>query len=79
MNILDNIIENIIAEKLINDVIQEKFLSQAQRKYFWWKAKKSNKWHKMAKEFEKETPKGAKLPKRVKKRKKRILKKHNKK
>jgi hypothetical protein len=79
MNTLDNTIENIIVEKLINGIIQEKFLSQAQRRYFWWKANKSKKWRKMAKEFEKETPKGSKLPKRVKIRKKRNLKKHNKK
>lgn len=62
-------INDIIVEKIIYDLIQEKFASEIQRKYFWWKANKSKKWHKMAKEFEKETPKNAKLPYKVKKKK----------
>ena len=42
------------------------FQSQAQREMFYAKAKHSKKFARMAKEFEAATPKGARLPKRVK-------------
>lgn len=63
---LQNVQKQIVDESLNEEELDEKFASKAQRKYFWWKAsrggKEGAKWKKMAKEFEAETPKDAKLP-----------------
>lgn len=49
--------------------LEETFKSQAQRGYFYWKSsqggKSGKKWKKMAKEFEKETPKNKQLPNKI--------------
>jgi len=46
------------------------FKSEAQRKLFYHRAKRSSKWRKMTKEWEAETPKDRKLPRRKKSKRK---------
>ncbi len=69
MKQLEALLEYLLSEEACDEDMEEKFASQAQRRFFYAKAgeggKEGKKWKRMAREFEQETPKGEKLPKKV--------------
>jgi len=69
MKQLEALLEYLLNEEACDEEVDEKFASQAQRRFFYAKAaeggKEGEKWKRLASEFERETPKGEKLPERV--------------